>query len=54
MAVERKRELRRRRSRKKKLKKLKLRLAGASTIKEREALLSKIQRIQPEFEPEKA
>jgi hypothetical protein len=51
MAVERKRELKRRRSRKKKLKKLKLRMAEASTVKEREALLDKIKRIQPEFEP---
>ncbi len=53
MPVERQKELRRRRNRKRKLKRLKIKLSEAKNIKERERLTEKIQKIQPDFVPQK-
>jgi len=53
MPVERKKELKRRRNRKRKLKKLKIKLSEAKNIKEKERLTEKIQKIQPDFTPQK-
>ena len=53
MPVERKKELQRRRNRKRKLKKLKIKLSEAKNIKERERLIEKIQKVQPDFVPQK-
>lgn len=53
MPVERQKELRRRRNRKRKLKKLKFKLSEAKNIKEKDRLTEKIQKIQPDFIPQK-
>ena len=49
MPIERQKEIKRRRTRKKKLKKLKLRLQETKDAGQRDSLIEKIKKIQPDF-----